>query len=60
MPNKYITIDDRDPVWMNDTIKSKIKTKNLLFKQYMQNERFVEWDFGFLKALITELYELIS
>ena len=60
MPNKYITIDDRDPVWMNDTIKSKIKTKNLLFKQYMQNERFVEGDFGFLKALITELYELIS
>ena len=60
MPNKYITIDDRDPVWMNDTIKSKIKTKNLLFKQYMQNERFAECDFGFLKALITELYELIS
>ena len=45
---------------MNDTIKSKIKTKNLLFKQYMQNERFVECDFGFLKVWITELYELIS
>ena len=39
VPNKYITIDDRDPVWINDTIKSKIKTKNLLFKQYMQNDR---------------------
>ena len=23
-PNKYITVDDKDPVWMNDTIKSKI------------------------------------
>ena len=45
---------------MKDTIKSKIKTKNLLFKQYMQNERFVECDFGFLKVWITELYELIS
>ena len=44
---------------MNDTIKAKIKTKNLVFKQYMQNERF-ESDFGFLKALITELNELIS
>ena len=44
---------------MNDTIKAKIKTKNLLFKQYMQSERF-ESDFGFLKALITELNELIS
>ena len=39
---------------MNDTIKAKIKTKNLLFKQYMQN------NFGFLKALITELNELVS
>ena len=44
---------------MNDTIKAKIKTKNLLFKQYMQNERF-ESDFGFLKVLITELNDLIS
>ena len=44
---------------MNDTIKAKIKTKNLLFKQYMQNERF-ESDFGFLKALITELSDPIS
>ena len=44
---------------MNDTIKAKIKTKNLLFKQYMQNKRF-ETDFGFLKALINELNELIS
>ena len=44
---------------MNDTIKAKIKIKNLLFKQYMQNERF-ESDFGFFKALITELNDLIS
>ena len=32
VPNKYINIDDKDPVWMNDTIKAKIKIKNLLFK----------------------------
>ena len=56
VPNKYITIDDKDPVWMNDTIKAKIKIKNLLFKQYMQNERF-ESDFGFFNALITKLNE---
>ena len=31
VPNKYITIDDKDPVWMNDNIKAKIKTKYLLF-----------------------------
>ena len=55
----YLTIDDKYPVWMNDTIKAKIKTKNLLFKQYMQNEK-LESDLGFPKALITELNELIS
>ena len=43
---------------MNDITKAKIKTKNLLFKQYMQNKRF-ESDVSFLKALITELNELI-
>ena len=58
VPSKYITVDDKDPVWMNDITKAKIKTKNLLFKQYMQNKRF-ESDVSFLKALITELNELI-
>ena len=59
VPNKYITIDEKDLVQKNDTIKAEIKTKNLLFKQYIQHERF-ESDFGFLKALINELNELIS
>ena len=27
VPNKYITIDDKDPVWMNENIKTKIKEK---------------------------------
>ena len=59
VPNKYITIDDKHPVSMNEIIKSKIKTKNLLFKQYIQNGRF-ESDFVFLETLITETNELIS
>ena len=59
VPNEYIAIDDKVPVWMNDTIKAKIKTKDLFFKQYMQHERF-DSEFGFLKALITELNELTS
>ena len=59
VPNRYITIDDKDPVWMNENIKSKIKTKNLLFKQYIQNGRF-ESDFVCLENLITEINELIS
>ena len=59
VPNKYITIDDKDPVWMNDIIKSKIKTKNLFFKKYIQNGRF-EGDYVFLEALIPDINELIS
>ena len=54
-----ITIDDKDPVWVNEIIKSKIKTKNLLFKQFTQNGRF-ESDFVFPQTLITEINELIS
>ena len=59
VPNEYIAIDDKDPVWMNEIIKSKIKTKNLLFKQYIQNGRF-ESDFLYLESLITEINDLIS
>ena len=58
VPNKYITIDDKDPVWMNETIKSKIKPKNALYKKYIQNDRF-ESDFIYLENLIIELNELI-
>ena len=43
---------------MNEIIKSKIKRKNLLFKQYIQNGRF-ESDFVFIENLITEINELI-
>ena len=59
VPSKYVTIDDKDPVWMNETIKSKIKIKNKIFKQYIQNGRFAS-DFLFLESLITEINELIS
>ena len=59
VPNKYITIDDKDPVWMNETIKSKIKTRNKLYKQYIENDRF-ESDFMMIETLITEINDLIT
>ena len=59
VPNKYITIDVKDPVWMNDTVKSKIIAKNLLFKQYIENGRF-ESVFVFFETIANELNELIS
>ena len=59
MPNKYITIDDKDLRRINEAIKSKIKSKNNMYNKYIQNRRF-ESDFLLLKTLITELTELIS
>ena len=59
MPNRYITIDDQDPVWMNETIKLKNKAKDNIYKKYIQNGRF-ESDFVLFKTLITELNELVS
>ena len=32
IPNKYITIDDRDPPWMNEALRNKIKKNKSLHK----------------------------
>ena len=34
-PNKYITFDDKDPVWMNENIRSKIKAQNKFYQEYV-------------------------
>ena len=44
---------------MNETIKSKIKTKTKVYNKHVQNGRF-EGDFLFLETLISKLNELIS
>ena len=54
VPNKYITIDDKDPVWMNEAIKNKMIVRNNLFKQYIQNGTF-ESDFILIERLGNEL-----
>ena len=59
MPNKYISFDDKDPVWMNETIKLKRKGKNNMYNKHIQNWRF-ESDSFLLEMLITELNELIN
>ena len=59
VPNKYIAIDHKDPVWMNETIKLKIKAKDNMYNKYLQNGRF-ESDFVPLETSITELNQLIA
>ena len=55
----YISFDDKDPVWMNETIKLKRKGKNNMYNKHIQNWRF-ESDSFLLEMLITELNELIN
>ena len=43
---------------MNEIIKSKMKRRNKLYKQYIQNGRF-ENDFTLFERLVTEINDLI-
>ena len=54
-----MTCNDKYPIWMNERIKFKVKSKNQLYKAYVKNGRN-EVDFLNLKNSITELSELVS
>ena len=56
--NKYVTFDDKDPVWMNENIKSKIKAKNKLYQVYVKRGR-LETDFCAREESVRNLYDLI-
>ena len=55
VPNKVITCDDRDPPWINDIIKDKIKWKNSMYKNYKRNGKKTKgtsyWSRLYLKFL---------
>ena len=46
IPNRYITIDDRDPPWMNEIIKKKVKLKKSLHKSnnFMEIQKLLTAD----------------
>ena len=58
VPKKYVTFDGKDPVWMNENIKSKIKTKNKLYQEYVKKGR-QETDFCALEESVRNLNDLI-
>ena len=37
VPNRLITCDDRNPPWMNEFVKNKIKWKNKIYKDHVTN-----------------------
>ena len=36
---KVITFADKDPLWINEEIKCKIKSRNKAFQKYLKNKR---------------------
>ena len=53
-----ITCDDKDPVWMNENIKSKVRAKNKHCQVYVKKSR-QETDFCALEETVRNLNGLI-
>ena len=56
--NKYVACDDKDPVWMNENMKSKIEAKIKLYQVYVQKGR-QETDFYAFEESVRNLNDLI-
>ena len=54
IPNKLITLDDRDPPWVTENIKKLLKDKSKLYKQYIKSER-KEGDYEKLLNMTTNI-----
>ena len=59
VPNKVIACDDRDPPWINDNIKNKIKWKNSMYKNYKRSCKKTE-DYKLLVKAVSEVSQLIE
>ena len=54
VPSKVITCDTRDPPWINDNIKNKIRWKNSIYKNYKRNSNKTE-DYDLLTKAVSEV-----
>ena len=59
IPNKVVTFDDKDPPWMTEKIKEKIKWKHKVYRDYLKNRK-TKADYMFVHHGITEVSQLIS
>ena len=57
--SKVITVDDRDPPWINEEIICKIKSNNKTFQQYLKNRREIT-DFKIVNKVAAELSQMIQ
>ena len=58
-PNKWITIDDKDPSWMNDEIKNKINYRNKFYQQLKKYKDNLT-DLDVVNKLTSKLSSIIS
>ena len=59
VPNKLVTFNDRDPPWMNNFVKNKIKWKHQIYKTYNKNGHTYR-DYLKLEEATSVISELIS
>ena len=58
IPNKLITVDDKDPSWMNESIKRKMMAKKHACKSFNVNKKNYD-AYLKLQTISTELSEMI-
>ena len=59
IPNKLITVDDKDPPWMNESIKKNIMAKKNACKSFNANKKNYD-AYMKLQTISTKLSEIIS
>ena len=59
IPNKWITIHDKDPPWMNDEIRNKMNYRNNFYQQ-LKKYRLNLTNFDVMNELTSELSSIVS
>ena len=59
IPNKLININDKDPPWMNDEVKNKIKKRSIFYQQ-LKKYKLNLTEFDAMSELTSELSSIIS
>ena len=58
IPNKLVTFDDKDPPWMTEKLKEKIKGKLKVYRDFLKNGK-TEADYMHVHHAITEVSQLV-
>ena len=59
IPHETITLDDRDPSWMNSKVKHLINGKNAAYKNYVKNNKNSQ-SFAMFQSFQSQLSLLIT